>query len=139
MTPLEHHIEWGKYYEQEEQRKMAEREFSDQLYERLAKLYEPYLAPDQELLLTEARKKALTESLKRFRDYCIKMDARCLPASAGIIAAFLDTEIQEGAGHATIARHVEAISEFHKLNESWNPCDDELVKAIMRSTKGRSK
>jgi hypothetical protein len=127
-------IEWGKHYEAEEIRKQDEREHSDALYEKLSRLYADYLAPNELELLTEAKKSALTESLKKFRDYCTKVDMRCLPASVGIIAAFLDSEIGEGAGHTTIKRHVEAISEFHRLNAAFDPTDDELIKAILRST-----
>jgi hypothetical protein len=90
-------------------------------------------------LLSEAKKKALTASCKKFHDFCAPMDVRCLPARAGIVAAFLDNELEAGASYGAIKKHVEAISYFHRLNESFDPTQDELIKAILRAAnpKGR--
>jgi hypothetical protein len=107
---------------------MVESEFSDQLCEKLSWLYAKYLKPDLELL-TEAT----TASCKKFRDFCETMDVRCLPASVGVVALFLDNEIEAGASAAQIQTHVKAISFLHKLNEAFDPTADPLVKAIVRS------
>jgi hypothetical protein len=92
-------------------------------------------------LLSEAKKKSLTESCKKFHDFCagVEMDIRCLPASVGVVASFLHTEWSAGETYGTIKKHVEAISYFHKLNESWDPTEDELIEAILRAAnpKGR--
>jgi hypothetical protein len=133
-------IDWGRHYEQEELRKQDERELADLLYEKLAQTYARYVIPELELL-TEAKKKALTASCRKFHDFCANagMDVRCLPARVGIVAAFLHDEIKVGASYSTIKKHVEAVSYFHKLNESYDPTEDELIKAIMRAAnpKGR--
>ena len=137
-TRFENIIEWGRHYEAEELRRQDEREFSDLLYGKLAKLYAKHLIPELELL-SEAAKNSYTERCKLFHDYCAKMDARCVPASVGIVAAFLDSEIEAGASYSAIKKHVEAISYLHHLNESWDCTQDELIKAILRAAnpKGR--
>jgi hypothetical protein len=139
-TPFEHIVAWGRHYEQEELRKQDEKELSELLYEKLAKDYANYIIPELELL-TEAKKKALTESLKKFHDFCagVGMDIRCLPASVGVVASFLHCERTAGATYTAIKKHAEAISYFHELNESWDPCKDELIKAILRSANPRGR
>jgi hypothetical protein len=142
-THFENVIEWGKHYEAEELRKQDEKGLSELLYSVLAKTYARHIVPDLEsILLSEARKNAYTDSCKKFHQFCENagMDGiRCLPARVGIVAGFLYEELKAGASYSQIKKHVEAISYFHKLNESYDPTEDELIKAIMRAAnpKGR--
>jgi hypothetical protein len=76
-------------------------------------------------------------SCQAFSAYCAtlipEVPIRCLPPRVGIVAAFLHESKRDGATHAELKRHVDAIRYLANLNETADPTDDPLVQAILKS------
>jgi hypothetical protein len=141
-TRFENIIEWGKHYEAEELRKRDESDVNERAYRTLARIYSEFMAFEPPL--SEDAKEGYLSSCKAFANYCATlvpdMDIRCLPPRPGIVAAFLhELKRDNGATHAELQQHADALSYLARLNETANPCDDPLVKAILKSAdpKGR--
>jgi hypothetical protein len=110
--------------------------FSDHAYRRLSEMYGSHIDPPR--TLTEAEKQDYLASCKVFAEYCAKLipefPIRCLPPRPGIVAAFLhELKRDNGATHAELKRHVDAIRYLANLNETADPTDDPLVQAILKS------
>jgi hypothetical protein len=62
-----------------------------------------------------------------------------LPASAPVVAEYLAELIDLGSRPSTIKGIVETLSYWHRLHDYLDPCTDELVKAVVKSTEMRTK
>jgi len=140
-APLEHIIEWGLHHEHETLRKQDEGDIAEYAYRRLAEMYSDFVTVEQPL--SERAKDSYLASCKQFAEYCAELvpgaDIRCLPPRPGIVAAFLHELKRDGATHNELTQHAKALSYLARLNETADPTDDPLIKAILRAAdpKGR--
>ena len=67
---------------------------------------------------------------RRFKQCCAKWDLPYLPAPPAAVAVFMSEEDERGANH--LARLKAAISAAHRAADLDDPCEDLLVRAIMR-------
>ena len=66
----------------------------------------------------------------RFKDYCTELDLPHLPASPQAVAGFLAREFDKGRAH--VRRCIKSISTTHHKADLPSPCDDLLVRALLR-------
>jgi hypothetical protein len=83
----------------------------------------------QEQKPTTADKRS-REDFLRFKSYCAWLDLPHLPASPPTVAAFLTSEIARGRPH--LRRCIKAISSTHHKADLADPCQDLLIKALLR-------
>ena len=65
-----------------------------------------------------------------FRQCCDRWDLPCLPAPPQAVAVFLIERSEQGTAH--LEHLCRAIAAAHRAKDLPNPCDDLLVKAVMR-------
>jgi hypothetical protein len=84
-----------------------------------------------------AARKLSAETLKhyksdyqRFKNCCAEWKLPCLPAPAQIVAAWLGEEAPRGLAH--VLRCKAAVATAHAAADLPNPCEDLLVRAVVR-------
>src|SRR5580658_8073045 len=75
--------------------------------------------------------RALRGDVALFTGWCAQEDRQALPASAEMVAAFVDAMAASKAP-ATVRRYVSSIATFHRAAEVANPCDTQTVKLALR-------
>jgi hypothetical protein len=74
--------------------------------------------------------RAYKSDFRRFKQCCAEWKLPCLPAPAQIVAAWLGEEGPRGLAH--VLRCKAAISAAHRAADLDDPCEDLLVRAVVR-------
>jgi hypothetical protein len=73
--------------------------------------------------------------VKRFKDWCESVGVCSLPVLPVFLAAYLDERIREGASNHEIRTICQAVAYSHTRIGHLSPCEDQLVREIVRSSK----
>src|SRR5262249_32159611 len=102
------------------------------------KALQPYLRKELGLEDAKTRPRARhKQDFKKFQACCAKWGLPDLPAPPQAVAVFLSTESEQGAAHVLRLRN--SISTIHRATNFADPCDDILVKALVRLIRNEEK
>ncbi len=100
-------------------------------YAKMAEKYASFAKPGK----ASATKAVYVARLKHWHAWCVEHGVSSMPALPGVLAYYLDEELEAGAGVTTLKQIVAAISHAHELRCMWSPCTDPLVSAVIAAAK----